>query len=232
MWLRRMAAPPHGRAGGRGRAGRDWSRAVAEVHCRASHAGGNKMADKPSKGLADVVAASTALSDIDGQAGLLFYRGYDIHQLAGRRDLRGDRLPAAARSRARPRRAGRLPRARLAGGRDARQAGHAPCLPDVAASQAPMEAMRSLVSLASADDPDKNSNAPGGERAQGRPADRAAAAPGRRLSRRPRAGVSACPPNPDWGWRPTSCSRCAARRPPRARPRSWTRAWCCTPTTR
>ena len=30
------------------------------------------MADKPSKGLADVIAASTALSDIDGQAGRLF----------------------------------------------------------------------------------------------------------------------------------------------------------------
>jgi citrate synthase len=43
----------------------------------------NKMADKPSKGLADVIAASTAVSDIDGRAGLLFYRGYDIHQLAG-----------------------------------------------------------------------------------------------------------------------------------------------------
>jgi citrate synthase len=41
------------------------------------------MADKPSKGLADIIAASTALSDIDGRAGLLFYRGYDIHQLAG-----------------------------------------------------------------------------------------------------------------------------------------------------
>jgi citrate synthase len=32
------------------------------------------MADKPSKGLADVIAASTALSDIDGRAGLLSYR--------------------------------------------------------------------------------------------------------------------------------------------------------------
>src|SRR3954454_16413644 len=42
------------------------------------------MADKPTKGLADVVAASTALSDIDGKAGRLFYRGYDIHELAGR----------------------------------------------------------------------------------------------------------------------------------------------------
>ncbi len=41
------------------------------------------MADKPSKGLADIIAASTALSDIDGRAGLLYYRGYDIHQLAG-----------------------------------------------------------------------------------------------------------------------------------------------------
>ena len=40
--------------------------------------------DKPAKGLADVVAASTAISDIDGRAGRLFYRGYDIHDLAGR----------------------------------------------------------------------------------------------------------------------------------------------------
>src|SRR4051794_7961086 len=43
-----------------------------------------EMADKPAKGLADVVAASTAISDIDGRAGRLFYRGYDIHDLAGR----------------------------------------------------------------------------------------------------------------------------------------------------
>ena len=42
------------------------------------------MADGQSRGLADVVAASTALSDIDGRAGLLFYRGYDINELAGR----------------------------------------------------------------------------------------------------------------------------------------------------
>jgi len=42
------------------------------------------MADKPTRGLADVVAASTALSDIDGAAGRLSYRGYDIHDLAGR----------------------------------------------------------------------------------------------------------------------------------------------------
>jgi citrate synthase len=41
------------------------------------------MADKPSTGLADIIAASTALSDIDGRAGLPSYRGYGIDQRAG-----------------------------------------------------------------------------------------------------------------------------------------------------
>src|ERR1700689_1016478 len=41
------------------------------------------MAGKPSRGLADVVVASTAVSDIDGRDGRLSYRGYDIGQLAG-----------------------------------------------------------------------------------------------------------------------------------------------------
>ena len=34
------------------------------------------------KGLADVVAAQTATSDIDGKLGKLWYVGYDIHELA------------------------------------------------------------------------------------------------------------------------------------------------------
>ncbi|MCA1727613.1 MAG: citrate synthase, partial [Actinobacteria bacterium] len=34
------------------------------------------------KGLADVVAAQTAISDIDGQLGKLWYVGYDIDELA------------------------------------------------------------------------------------------------------------------------------------------------------
>jgi citrate synthase len=38
----------------------------------------------PDKGLREVVAAETRLSDIDGQAGRLWYVGYDIHDLAGR----------------------------------------------------------------------------------------------------------------------------------------------------
>ena len=116
------------------------------------------MADKPARGLADVIAASTAVSDIDGRAGLLFYRGYDIHQLAGPATfeeiaylLQRGHAPSAAELEAY--------RAEVAGGRAAGKLVTA-CLPDVAASQAPMEALRTLVSLASADDPDKNSNSP------------------------------------------------------------------------
>ena len=48
-------------------------------------------ASRPAKGLADVVAASTAISDIDGNAGRLSYRGYDIHDLAGLLQL-GDQI--------------------------------------------------------------------------------------------------------------------------------------------
>jgi citrate synthase len=116
------------------------------------------MADKPSRGLADVVAASTAVSDIDGRAGLLFYRGYDIHQLAGAATfeevaclLQRGHAPTVAELEAY--------RAEVAGGRMPGKLVTS-CLADVATSQAPMEALRTLVSLASADDPDKNSNSP------------------------------------------------------------------------
>ena len=115
------------------------------------------MADKPSGGLADVIAASTALSDIDGRAGLLFYRGYDIHQLAGSATFEE---VAYLLQRGHPPSAGELDanRTEISGGRPLGKLVTA-CLADVAGSQGPMEAMRTLVSLASADDPDKNSNA-------------------------------------------------------------------------
>jgi citrate synthase len=116
------------------------------------------MADKPSRGLADVIAASTALSDIDGRAGLLFYRGYDIHQLAGSATFEE---VAYLLQRGHPPSAGEFDayHAEISGGRFLGKLVTA-SLTDVAASQGPMEAMRTLVSLASADDPDKNSNAP------------------------------------------------------------------------
>jgi citrate synthase len=117
------------------------------------------MAQQPSKGLADVVAAATALSDIDGRAGRLFYRGYDINQLSGAATfeeiaylLQRGAPPSAAE---------------LAGYQDELAAGRelgdlvAADLPAVAHRQEPMEALRTLVSLASAGDPDKDSNAAG-----------------------------------------------------------------------
>ncbi len=116
------------------------------------------MAGKPSKGLADVVAASTALSDIDGSAGRLFYRGYDINELAGSATFEET---AYLLQRGSP-----PSRGELAGYRGEIAAGRAlgklvtTSLPEIARSQEPMEALRSLVSLASADDPDKDSNEP------------------------------------------------------------------------
>jgi citrate synthase len=116
------------------------------------------MAEAPSRGLADVVAAATALSDIDGRAGLLFYRGYDIHELAGSASFeevafllqrghapRSDELGSYQAELA----AGRQPGALAAAD-----------LPSIARHQRPMEALRSLVSLGSADDPDAESNEP------------------------------------------------------------------------
>ena len=115
------------------------------------------MADKPARGLADVVAASTALSDIDGQAGRLFYRGYDIHQLAGAATFEEI---AYLLQRGAPPSVAELDgyRAGLAGGRTLGKLVSA-TLAEISAAQGPMEALRSLVSLASADDPDKDSNA-------------------------------------------------------------------------
>jgi citrate synthase len=116
------------------------------------------MADGPSRGLADVVAASTALSDIDGRAGLLFYRGYDINDLAGRASFEEI---AFLLQRGKAPDQGELDayRAELAAGRQL-GALAANDLAAIARSQRPMEALRSLVSLGSAGDPDAASNAP------------------------------------------------------------------------
>jgi citrate synthase len=114
------------------------------------------MADAPSKGLADVVAASTALSDIDGRAGRLFYRGYDIHELAGNASF--EEIAYLLQRGSAPSRA-ELDgyRAELAAGR-AVGALAASTLAEISRRQQPMEALRSLVSLGSADDPDAASN--------------------------------------------------------------------------
>jgi citrate synthase len=116
------------------------------------------MAEAPSRGLADVVAASTALSDIDGHAGLLFYRGYDIHELAANACF--EEVAFLLQRGSAPNR-GELERyrAELATGRQL-GALAAESLPGITRRQHPMEALRSLVSLGSADDPDAESNEP------------------------------------------------------------------------
>jgi citrate synthase len=116
------------------------------------------MTSAPSKGLADVVAASTAISDIDGAAGRLSYRGYDIHDLAGAVSFeetihllqRGD-LPNRAQLSALS--------SELA---DGRQLGPVVTglLSAVSRAAAPMEALRTLVSALGHDDPDKDDNGP------------------------------------------------------------------------
>jgi citrate synthase len=114
------------------------------------------VAKQPSKGLADVVAAATALSDIDGRAGRLFYRGYDINQLPGEASFEEI---AYLLQRGAPPGAAELAGygEELAAGRELGDLVTAD-LPAVAHRQEPMEALRTLVSLASADDPDKDSN--------------------------------------------------------------------------
>jgi citrate synthase len=116
------------------------------------------MAMAPSRGLADVVAASTALSDIDGHAGLLFYRGYDIHELAGAASF--EEVAFLLQRGSAPNRSELEGyRAELAAGREL-GALAADNVPAIALRQRPMEALRSLVSLGSADDPDAESNEP------------------------------------------------------------------------
>jgi citrate synthase len=116
------------------------------------------MARQPSKGLADVVAAATALSDIDGAIGRLSYRGYDINQLA---ETATFEEIAYLLQRGSPPTAAELAayRGEITAGRGlGRQV--TDDLVSVAHHQEPMEALRTLVSLASASDPDKDSNAP------------------------------------------------------------------------
>lgn len=155
------------------------------------------MADKSSRGLADVVAASTALSDIDGEAGRLFYRGYDIHDLAGRISfeecvhlLQRGKLPNSGELEAL--------RTELADDRQELDALAEQAIEGTSRAATPMEALRTLVSLSSAHDPDKDSNT---DEANHRKA-------ARLVARQPiltaryeaaRRGVSAPDPDPDLG---------------------------------
>jgi citrate synthase len=115
------------------------------------------MVERAARGLADVVAARTAISEIDGKASTLSYRGYDIHQLAGRTTfeevahlLQRGTLPGRAEL--------ADYRAELAEARTAPLPAVDAVLPAVAERCEPMAALRTLVSALSADDPDAADN--------------------------------------------------------------------------
>lgn len=106
----------------------------------------------PGKGLEGVVAAETALSDIDGKKGLLFYAGYDIHDLAPNASfeeviylLHHLELPSKSQ----------LDdlREQIAQEREPDEF-TSRVLPHLATDASPMSALRSAISVASAKDPD------------------------------------------------------------------------------
>ncbi len=113
----------------------------------------HKMSDavKINRGLKGIYFERSGASDIDGAAGKLSYRGYDIDDLAEHSTLRGSRLPADPRRAADSGRTGRLRRraesgARAAGRRSidiirATSAGH------------PMDVLRTCVSALAALEP-------------------------------------------------------------------------------
>lgn len=107
-------------------------------------------------GLEGIVVARSELCSIDGQKGILGFRGYDIHELARHATyeevafllLRGE-LPSAAELAAF---AAELGEARAVSGEAAQ------VVDLIARDAAPMEMLRTAVSATSFDDPDKDSN--------------------------------------------------------------------------
>ena len=104
------------------------------------------------RGLREIVAAQTRLSDIDGQAGRLWYVGYDIHDLAGRTSyeevvhlLHELRLPTQTQL-------DRLTEFLV----EERKVSHflEDLMPTLAQQTSPMSMLRTSVSAASAYDPD------------------------------------------------------------------------------
>src|ERR1700751_4133746 len=109
-------------------------------------------------GLEDVIAARSAICQVDGVNGRLYYRGYEIGDLAGAISFEDvtallwhGELPAAAAS--------AVFKARLEGGR-----GLPPAVGDLLQTLPhdahPLDALRTAVSLAATRDPDTRSNEP------------------------------------------------------------------------
>jgi citrate synthase len=149
------------------------------------------MAGKPPEGLADVVVAATAISDVDRRTGRLCYRGFDVTDLAGTATF--EEVACLLQRGAPPGRDDLAAfRADLAAGQALGPVTRA-SLDAVARAQPPMAALRSLVSLASADDPDDHDPHAAAARLTGRQAALVAAL------RAARDGAAAPEPDPGLG---------------------------------
>lgn len=110
------------------------------------------------KGLEGVVAAETAISDIDGQKGLLYYVGYDIHDLATNATfeeviylLHNLELPSESQL--------EEIRSTLAGSREPNELA-TQLVQTLADNSPPMSMLRTITSVSSAKDPDGSSMEP------------------------------------------------------------------------
>ena len=233
----RMASPYPGNAAGysaaadgRQLAARTPDR-LPQVHFRASRPGGNIWRTSRPRAwrMSSPHPPRSAISM--ARPGRLFYRGYDISQLAGAATFEEIAYLLQRGAAAQPRRAGRLPRrarrrpgAGQAGQRQpgrSRRAARADGGAAHAWSRWPARTTRTRT-------PTRRRRT----RAR-RPGSPRSSPPGRRLSTPPARAGSAVPRRS----RPRAGRQLPApvhAAPPRARgrPRSWTPAWCCTPTTR
>ena len=101
-------------------------------------------------GLEDVIAARSAICRVDGAAGRLYYRGYEIGELAGRGELRGHDAPALVRRAAVARAERAAFAARLARGPRRCPAPVLALLRALPRDCHPLDALRTAVSLAAA----------------------------------------------------------------------------------
>lgn len=161
-------------------------------------------------GLEGIVVARSELCSIDGQRGILSFRGYDIHELARHATyeevafllLRGE-LPSAAELAAF---AAELGEARAVSGEAAQ------VVDLIARDAAPMEMLRTAVSATSFDDPDKDSNS---EEANQRKAVRLIAKIPTLVCRyhRRRAGLEPVDPDPDLSYAESFLTMLSGQRP-------------------
>jgi citrate synthase len=106
----------------------------------------------PGKGLEGVVAAETALSDIDGKKGLLYYVGYDIHELAVNSTFEEICYLLHHRELPTSRQLDDI-KAQIAKEREPNEFVMG-LMPELAANTTPMSMLRTAVSASSAKDPD------------------------------------------------------------------------------